>query len=148
MPHHESALARMTDEANVILSLASVEAEQQMEHPEVKPEHLLQGMLLKPTTIVGRVLARHGMTIESVRKTLRATPISTSVTPAFVVYDADARAIFNAAVEFSNLRSAKYDRITSGDLLHALMVSGNAQIERILADHGTTSQKVLHDLLS
>lgn len=143
-------MKRLTDESHGILILASAEAGRQKGNAQslIEPTHLLLGMLLQPNTVAGRVLGGHGMTVESVRYKLGIDRFNPTVNTAVQVYSKAAKKVFYAAVEFSDLRDGAHKRVTSGDLLHALMVSEDVQIEHLLSTFGTTSQMILHDLLN
>lgn len=136
---------RWTDDAYVAISLASVEAEQRMRQPLIGCEYILLGLLLKQRTIAYRVLTKFGLSVASVRVCLGSTAFDQAAQVVF--FDEAAKATINQALVFASERQSPHNVATTGDMLHALMLSNSSTIKRILEAHGTTPQQVLFDLL-
>ena len=144
----EAVLHRLTKEASGILTSASIAAEQEAKGCAIHQRHLLQGMLTHPMTQAGRVLQDQGVSLDSVRNLFRrGKPEQHIPTPAIVVYADDAKAVFQRAVEFADVRDAEHRAIMSADLLHALMVLANDEIHRALGHQDATTQSILRALL-
>jgi hypothetical protein len=83
--------SRFTQRARNVVVSAQNEA-QAAGHHQIRPEHLLLGLLAEPEGVAGRALAARGLAPDRVRAAALATlPPSTPPAPALVPFDARAR---------------------------------------------------------
>lgn len=134
-----SGLEKFTQSSRQVLSLAHQEAEQ-FHHPQIRPEHILLGLIQENNGVAGRVLRELGVELERAREmVLRLTGMGT-FNEGRIDLSVEAQKVITLSLEEAQKMSSRY--ISTEHLLLAIVNSNDDLCESVLNKLGVTFEQV------